>query len=111
MNLAQNATQHTNNTDTIALGSMIHQGKVSFWVRDTGGGIAPSDQCRIFQRFARATNSRRLSEGAGLGLSIVQAIAEAHRGRVIVESEVGSGAVFTIILPLEPPQEATFIQN
>ncbi|MBD2250088.1 sensor histidine kinase [Nostoc parmelioides] len=111
MNLAQNATQHTNNTDTIALGSMIHRDKISFWVRDTGTGIASADQYRIFQRFARATNSRRLSEGAGLGLSIVQAIAEAHKGQVTLQSELGAGSVFTIILPLEPPQETTFIQN
>jgi signal transduction histidine kinase len=105
MNLAQNATQHTNNTDTIALGSMIHQGKVSFWIRDTGEGIAPSDQKRIFERFARATNSRRRSEGAGLGLSIVQAITEAHGGKVTLKSQPGAGAIFTIILPVEPSQE------
>ncbi|MBD2336539.1 HAMP domain-containing histidine kinase [Calothrix sp. FACHB-156] len=105
MNLAQNATQHTNNTDTIAIGSMIHQGKVSFWVRDTGEGIAPADQKRIFQRFARTAKSRRRSEGAGLGLSIVQAIAEAHGGKVTLESQLGAGAKFTVILPLEIPQE------
>jgi signal transduction histidine kinase len=105
MNLAQNATQYTNNTDTIALGSMIHQGKVSFWIRDTGEGIAPADQQRIFERFARATNSRRRSEGAGLGLSIVQAIAEAHGGEVTLKSQPGAGAIFTIILPVEPYQK------
>ncbi|MBD2346877.1 sensor histidine kinase [Anabaena subtropica] len=109
MNLAQNATQHTNHTDTIALGSMIHQGKVSFWVRDTGEGIAKADQKRIFQRFARASNSRRRSEGAGLGLSIVEAIAEAHGGKVTLESQLGTGAIFTIVLPLEPPQETKLI--
>ncbi|HIK03501.1 MAG TPA: HAMP domain-containing histidine kinase [Trichormus sp. M33_DOE_039] len=109
MNLAQNATQHTNNADTIALGSMIHQGKVSFWIRDTGEGIAKPDQQRIFQRFARATNSRRRSEGAGLGLSIVQAIIEAHGGQVTIESQLGAGSIFTIILPLESPQAAKLI--
>ncbi|AUT03513.1 two-component sensor histidine kinase [Nostoc sp. CENA543] len=103
MNLAQNATQHTNHTGTISLGSMIHQGTVSFWVRDTGEGIAKADQNRIFQRFARATNSRRRSEGAGLGLSIVQAIAEAHDGKVTLESKIGVGSTFTVILPLESP--------
>jgi signal transduction histidine kinase len=110
MNLAQNATQHTNNTDTIALGSMIHRGKISFWVRDTGVGVAPADQQRIFQRFARAANSRRRSEGAGLGLSIVQVIAEAHGGQITLESELGAGSVFTITLPLESHQVRTFIQ-
>lgn len=105
MNLAQNATQHTDNTDTISLGSMIHQGKVSFWIGDTGEGIAQADQQRIFERFARATNSRRRSEGAGLGLSIVQAIAEAHGGQVTLNSQPGTGAIFTIILPVEPSEE------
>ncbi len=105
MNLVQNATQHTTNTDTITLGSVIHQDRVSFWVHDAGEGIAEADQQRIFQRFARAANSRRRSEGAGLGLSIVQAIALAHGGQVTLESQQGAGATFTIILPLEPPQE------
>lgn len=105
MNLVQNATQHTKNTDTITIGSAIYQDKVKFWVRDTGEGIAPSDQKRIFQRFARAVNSRRRSEGSGLGLSIVQAIVEAHGGQIILASKLGAGATFTVILPLEPLQE------
>ncbi len=106
LNLAQNATQHTQEKDTIAIGSTIARGKVQFWVRDTGEGIALPDQQRIFERFARAANSRRRSEGAGLGLSIVRAIAEAHGGQVLLQSQLGSGSRFTIILPLDPPQEA-----
>jgi signal transduction histidine kinase len=105
MNLAQNATQYTKIKDTIAIGSVLNKGIVYFWVRDTGIGIAPADQQRIFERFARAANSRRRSEGAGLGLSIVQAIAEAHGGKVSLESQLGAGAKFTIVLPVEPPQE------
>jgi signal transduction histidine kinase len=100
MNLAQNATQHTKTTDTIAIGSSIIQGKVKFWVRDTGEGITYTDQERIFDRFARAANSRRRSEGAGLGLSIVKAIAEAHNGEVTLHSQPGKGANFCIILPV-----------
>lgn len=105
MNLAQNATQYTKNTDTIAIGSAISKGQIKFWVRDTGEGISPSDQQRIFERFARAANSRRRSEGAGLGLSIVQAIAEAHGGTVTLNSQPGRGATFTIVLPLEAAQD------
>ncbi|WP_421657698.1 sensor histidine kinase [Leptothermofonsia sp. ETS-13] len=105
MNLAQNATQHTQPEDTIAIGSAIAKGKVRFWVRDTGEGIPLPDQKRIFERFARAANSRRRSEGAGLGLSIVKAIAEAHSGQVLLRSKLGSGSMFTIVLPLDPPQE------
>jgi signal transduction histidine kinase len=105
MNLVQNATQHTHRESTIAIGSTIAKGKVRFWVRDTGDGIPLPDQKRIFERFARAANSRHRSEGAGLGLSIVKAIAEAHGGQVLLRSKLGSGSMFTLVLPLDPPQE------
>lgn len=59
MNLAQNATQHTSTGDIIAIGSVMTQKNVRFWVRDTGEGIAPADCQRIFERFARAACSRR----------------------------------------------------
>jgi signal transduction histidine kinase len=111
MNLAQNATQHTQPTDTISLGSAVKQGKVLFWVRDTGEGIAPDEQQRIFERFARSINSRRRSEGAGLGLAIVRAIAEAHGGHVKLQSRMGTGSTFTIVLPLEPSSEIRRLSN
>ncbi len=101
MNLAQNAVQHTQNPDLITLGSSVEKHCVRFWVCDTGSGIAPSDQARIFERFARAGNSRRFSEGSGLGLSIVKAIAEAHRGQVELVSKLGIGSTFTLVLPLK----------
>lgn len=101
MNLAQNATQHTKSSDTIAFGSAIDLSTVRFWVRDTGEGVAIADQQRIFERFARAAHQHRRSEGAGLGLSIVKAIAEAHGGAVSLRSFPREGATFTIILPLE----------
>jgi signal transduction histidine kinase len=100
INLAQNATQHTQETDTIELGSIIVGQSVHLWVRDTGNGIAPVDQARIFNRFTRAAHDKRRSEGAGLGLSIVKAIAEAHRGRVNLTSQLGIGSTFTLIVPL-----------
>lgn len=101
INLAQNATQHTQVTDRIELGAIIIGPEVRFWVRDSGEGIAPIDQQRIFQRFARAANSYRRSEGAGLGLSIVKAIAEAHHGKVELVSRLGVGSTFTLVLPLD----------
>jgi signal transduction histidine kinase len=103
MNLAQNATQHTQVEDTITLGSAIRSGMVHFWVRDTGEGISLMDQQRIFDRFARAAKSRRRSEGAGLGLSIVRAIVEAHHGQITLHSQLKRGATFTVIMPLDPP--------
>jgi signal transduction histidine kinase len=104
MNLAQNATQHTQPSDTIAIGSSSNQNQVCFWVRDTGEGIAQSDRTKIFERFARAGNSRRRSEGAGLGLSIVKAITEAHQGQIQLQSQLDQGSIFTIILPWQPSQ-------
>jgi signal transduction histidine kinase len=105
MNLTENAVQYTTETDTIAIGTAIAPNYVRLWVRDTGVGIAECDRERIFERFARASNSRRRSDGSGLGLSIVKAIAEAHGGRVELVSQLGIGSTFTLVLPLEPPQE------
>ncbi|WP_338108800.1 sensor histidine kinase [Fischerella thermalis] len=99
-NLVMNATQHTQEGDAIALGSAITNGKVRFWVRDSGEGIPLYDQQRIFERFARGSNNLRRSDGAGLGLAIVKRIAEAHGGAVELFSRPGDGATFTIVIPL-----------
>jgi signal transduction histidine kinase len=104
MGLAQNAVQHTREGDRIWIGSAADGHEVSLWVRDSGPGIPRADQERIFERFARASASRRRSEGAGLGLSIVRAIAEAHAGRVELVSRPGAGATFTIVLPTRGPE-------
>ncbi|WAL58700.1 sensor histidine kinase [Thermocoleostomius sinensis] len=103
LNLIQNAIQSTRPSDLIEIGASIGRREVQLWVRDTGEGIAPFDQERIFERFARASNRQRRSDGAGLGLAIVQAITEAHGGRVELVSQVGVGSTFTLVLPLEPP--------
>lgn len=101
VNLAQNATQHTKPEDAIALGVVLKKDKARFWVRDTGVGIPYSEQTKIFDRFARATNSQRRSDGAGLGLAIVRAIALAHGGTVELYSQPGDGSTFTIVIPVE----------
>ncbi len=101
MQLAQNAAQHTREGDTIALGSSLRDGEARLWVRDTGPGVPPEQRDRIFRRFARGAGARR-SEGAGIGLAIVKAIAEAHHGRVELDS--ARGATFTVIIPTDQPQ-------
>jgi signal transduction histidine kinase len=105
MNLLKNAAEHTHEGDEIELSSKLVHHAVRFQVRDTGTGIALEDRERIMQRFARINSSRNKSQGAGLGLSIVKAIAEAHGGRVNLSSTLGKGATFSITIPLDPPQD------
>jgi signal transduction histidine kinase len=102
LNLLRNATQHTQPQDLIELGGKFSARGVEFWVRDSGVGIAVPDQQRIFDRFARSSESQSRSEGSGLGLAIVKAITEAHGGHLHLASQLGQGSTFTIILPLEP---------
>lgn len=103
MNLADNAVRHTKEGDEIWLGSSLVGDEARFWVRDEGPGVDPADRERIFARYARSGKADgRQADGAGLGLSIVRAIAEAHAGRVELDSRPGMGATFTIVLPVEP---------
>jgi signal transduction histidine kinase len=108
MNLAQNATQQTKIGDTIAIGSLMRNGKARFWVRDTGSGIDPRVHELIFDRFIRCPDARKRFEGMGLGLSIVKAIVEAHGGRIKLVSEMDRGSKFTVVLPIDPPQVAIY---
>ena len=73
--------------------------EVNIWVRDRGVGIEASELERIFHRFVRGRTAGRRYRGAGLGLAIVETVAEAHGGRVSVESEPGVGSRFAIVLP------------
>jgi two-component system, OmpR family, sensor kinase len=95
--LAMNAYGHTSESDTVALGTRVDPATVTVWVRDTGTGIAVADQEHIFDRFYRSADSP--TEGSGLGLSIVRAIAVAHGGTVAVMSMPDRGATFTLTLP------------
>jgi signal transduction histidine kinase len=115
MSLAQNAVEHTREGDRIVLGSELARGELRLWVDDDGPGIARADQARVFERFARGDAGRR-SEGAGLGLAIVRAIAEAHGGRVTLRSAPGEGSRFTLVLPvatasLRPARDAEATQT
>jgi signal transduction histidine kinase len=102
MQLAQNAAQHTENGAPISLGSVIANGEARLWVRDSGPGIPVDQQANIFRRFARGAGGRR-SDGAGIGLAIVKAIAEAHYGRVQVLSRPSVGSTFTVVIPTDQP--------
>lgn len=97
--LAKNATRHTTPADVVAIGSSVVDSEARFWVRDTGTGIADADRARLFDRFVRGSYPRGEADGSGLGLAIVKVIAEAHRGRVEVDSVAGQGSVFTVVVP------------
>jgi signal transduction histidine kinase len=104
MQLADNAVRYGTEGGAIALGSSIAGGEARFWVRDQGPGIPLEEQRAIFERFQRGSGTQRW-EGAGLGLAIVEAIAEAHGGRVELESRPGRGATFTLVVATDPPSE------
>jgi signal transduction histidine kinase len=99
MKLAHNAVQHTEGQDTVAIGACLSDDEARLWVRDTGSGIAVADQARILNRFTRGTAAHRRYRGGGLGLAVVSAIAEAHGGRVELESRLEEGSTFTIVVP------------
>ncbi|HLS15943.1 MAG TPA: ATP-binding protein [Beutenbergiaceae bacterium] len=99
LQLASNAVKFSGEDSVIAIGSRYDPARqeVRLWVRDEGVGISAQDQQRVFTRFTRLDRS---VDGTGLGLSIVSLIAQAHGGRVELESEVGAGSTFTVVVPL-----------
>ncbi|HEU5016318.1 MAG TPA: ATP-binding protein [Roseiflexaceae bacterium] len=111
LNLGINAIQHTPPGGSVTLNLRAENGMAQLSVTDTGAGIAPDDLPHIFDRFYRADRARTSrSGGAGLGLAIVKWIAEAHGGRVQVESAPGRGSTFTLVLPL-PAAETQPVLN
>lgn len=98
--LCDNARRYTPAEGSIVLRVNNDRGGARFSVSDTGTGISPEDQQRIFTRFFRADASReRASGGTGLGLAIAKAIVTAHGGDIEVKSALGVGSTFTVILP------------
>lgn len=100
VNLISNSIKFTAPGGTIEIGlKSAPPGYVTFSVRDNGRGIAAKDISKIFNRFYQSDSGETRRLGTGLGLAIVKAIIDAHSGRVKVESELGRGSTFTIILP------------
>jgi two-component system, OmpR family, heavy metal sensor histidine kinase CusS len=100
INLLDNALKFTADGGQVHVGVAPAGGRVTIAVRDTGSGISRADRPHVFERFFRADPSRSSStDGAGLGLSLVQWIAERHGGSVGVESQVGAGTTFVVALP------------
>ncbi|MFN7938842.1 MAG: ATP-binding protein [Bryobacteraceae bacterium] len=102
LNLLINAMKYSGASREIGLRLSAGSHEARIEVSDQGIGIAAEEQRRIFERFYRVQSAEnKLVSGAGLGLALVQHIAEAHGGRVEVESAPGKGSAFAILLPLE----------
>jgi signal transduction histidine kinase len=103
INLLTNAVKFTPEGGRVALAVRRVDDSLVVEVSDTGIGIAPEDQAKIFDRFFRSSSATYLAvPGAGLGLSITKMIVEAHNGRITVKSEPAEGTTMTMTLPLQP---------
>jgi signal transduction histidine kinase len=102
-NLLDNALKYTPEGGNVRLSCAVESGRVTVRVRDTGMGIPPDEQPRIWERLYRGDKSRS-QRGLGLGLSLVKAIVEAHHGEVSVQSQPGEGSEFVVALPQSGPR-------
>jgi PAS domain S-box-containing protein len=103
INLLSNAVKFTpeNGRVSLQVSTNPEQDRIQFSITDTGIGIAPEDLGRLFQPFVQLDSAlHRQYEGTGLGLSLVQKLADLHGGSVEVDSAIGQGSRFTIYLPL-----------
>jgi signal transduction histidine kinase len=98
-NLVRNAIKFTPAGGEVEVHAVRRGSSVVFSVRDTGRGIAPAAQARVFDRYWHSRGDAT-TRGTGLGLSISKGIVEAHGGRIWVESEEGKGSTFSFTLPL-----------
>ncbi|MGA9531382.1 MAG: ATP-binding protein [Anaerolineales bacterium] len=104
-NVIDNAIKYTPAGGHVTVRGRQEGEEIIFEIEDTGVGIAPADQSRLFERFYRARRPESLkTRGSGLGLAIVKSIVEQHGGRVHVESRLGAGSTFTLVLPLDPTE-------
>ncbi|MBZ0284799.1 MAG: PAS domain-containing sensor histidine kinase [Anaerolineae bacterium] len=101
VNLIENALNYTPESGTITLRTYQLDSTAVVEVQDTGMGIAPDILPHIFDRFYRAEKARFAARGTGLGLAIVKRIMELHSGKAEVESTLGIGSTFRIVLPLD----------
>lgn len=104
-NLVDNAVRYSEQ-GTVTVTATAADASLSIVVSDNGIGIPADDLGRIFERFYRVDKARsRATGGTGLGLAIVRHVAENHAGRVEVQSEIGTGSTFTIVIPLSRHSE------
>jgi len=99
-NVVSNAITYTPVGGSVAVSAGVDGTQMWLRVRDTGPGIPPEEQGRVFQPFYRGSGGSRFPQGMGLGLSIARDVVSAHGGRIELESALEKGSLFTIWLPL-----------
>jgi signal transduction histidine kinase len=99
LNLVSNACKFTH-TGSVSISLHQQDTIVQFAVKDTGPGVAPEDFETIFESFRQTETGLRQGEGTGLGLPIARRLAEAHGGRLWLESQLGKGTTFFLNLPI-----------
>jgi signal transduction histidine kinase len=100
-NLTSNAVKYTGAHGTIAITAGVSDHNLWIQVGDTGPGVSPEEQEKIFEPYYRGNQGRRIKQGMGLGLSIAKDLVQAHGGRIVLDSTPGIGSKFTISLPVD----------
>jgi two-component system phosphate regulon sensor histidine kinase PhoR len=101
INLLSNAVKYTDNGGCVTLRSRLADQAAIFEVHDNGVGLSEEDKHRVFEMFYRVKKDREMAQGTGLGLPLAKHIVEdVHGGRLVVESQLGAGSTFSVVLPV-----------
>ena len=106
LNLLSNAIKFTPEGGQIEVTAVPKDDIVEVSVSDTGVGIAPEDQGKVFEEFRQVGMADKKAEGTGLGLTLCRKFIELHGGKIWVRSQVGEGSTFIFTIPVRPPQPA-----
>jgi signal transduction histidine kinase len=98
-NLVSNAFHYTDAGGVIRMRATQNSDGAQVQIQDTGKGIAPEDAARIFDKFYRASDTGKHTNGLGLGLALCKLAVQAHGGKIWVESKPGAGSMFSFTLP------------
>lgn len=110
-NLLSNAVKYSPKGSIISVALHSEDSQIIFSVADKGDGIPKSEQVRIFEKFYRASNVPDQVGGSGLGLAIVKSIVDSHQGRTWVESTIGKGSTFFVVLPAYIPDKFPIVNE